>query len=68
MCQCALRRHLHNQSENGIDDSKERPEIELGEEQWTIAVETKYVGEKLHFFSVIGYPVSDSRYPVVVPI
>ena len=44
------RREIHDQRKHGIDQREERPEIELGEEQGTIAVEGEYVGEKMHFF------------------
>ena len=41
---------FHYQRKHSIDQRKERPEIELGEEQWAIAIEGEYVVEERHFF------------------
>ena len=41
---------FHYQRKHSIDQRKERPEIELGEEQWAIAVEGEYVAEERHFW------------------
>ena len=49
---CALRTYFHNQRKHRIHQRKERPEVELGEQQRTLAIKTEYMGEKFHFSSL----------------
>ena len=49
---CALRTYFHNQRKPRINQRKERPEVEVGEQQRTLAIKTEYMGEKFHFSSL----------------
>ena len=49
---CASRAHFHDDGKHRIDQCEERPEIELGKEQWAGTIESKYVVEKLHFWVI----------------